>query len=110
MRRIAGMAAAVFSTAMVVAQAPPPPLTVPVMVGTLLVTDNLDKTERFYHELLGLQSRDGDPRARLEWYPVSPFLTDMYGVPGNSRNFFLRIPGSDLVLEPEQFNLATGKA
>ena len=116
MRHIAGavvlalIAAIVFGQAPQAPQAPQTPQQLPVMVGMLLVTDNLDKNEEFYHELLGLQSRDGDPRARLEWYPVSPFLTDMYGVPGNSRNYFLRIPGSELVLEPEQFNLATGKA
>ena len=107
MRYIAGAVVLALAAAIVFGQAPQQ---LPVMVGTLLVTDNLDKNEEFYHELLGLQSRDGDPRARLEWYPVSPFLTDMYGVPGNSRNYFLRIPGSELVLEPEQFNLAAGKA
>lgn len=107
MKHLAGSIGLALATAAVLAQTPQQ---FPVMVGTLLVVDNLDKTEEFYHHLLGLEGRDGDPRARLAWYPVSPFLTDMYGVQGNSRNFFLRIPGSDLILEPEQFNLASGKA
>ncbi len=107
MKQLAGFVALALTATMVFPQTPQQ---LPVMVGTLLVVDNLDKTEEFYHHLLGLEGRDGDPRARLAWYPVNPFLTDMYGVQGNSRNFFLRIPGSELILEPEQFNLATGKA
>ena len=107
MRHLAGFITLALTAALAFAQTPQQ---LPVMVGTLLVVDNLDKTEEFYHHLLGLEGRDGDPRARLAWYPVSPFLTDMYGVQGNSRNFFLKIPGSELILEPEQFNLATGKA
>jgi catechol 2,3-dioxygenase-like lactoylglutathione lyase family enzyme len=107
MRQLAGFIGLVLTATVVFGQTPQQ---LPVMVGTLLVVDNLDKTEEFYHHLLGLEGRDGDPRARLTWYPVNPFLTDMYGVQGNSRNFFLRIPGSELILEPEQFNLATGKA
>ena len=37
------------------------------------------------------------------------FLDDMYGVKGKTRNFFLRVPGSDLNLEIEQFSGAKGK-
>src|SRR5262249_14795302 len=107
MRKLAGSIALALTAAGAIAQTPQQ---LPGMVGPLLVVDNLDKTEEFYHHLLGLEGRDGDPRARLAWYPVNPFLTDMYGVEGNSRNFFLRIPGSELILEPEQFDLATGKA
>jgi len=87
-------------------QAEPP---VPFIMNLLPVTDNLDRAEEFYHRLLGLESANGDPRARLVWYPQNPFLDDMYGVKGNTRNFFLRVPGSDLNLEIEQFSAATGK-
>ena len=87
-------------------QAPPPE---PYILNLLPVTDNLEKAEEFYHRLLGLESPNGDPRARLVWYPQVPFLDDMYGVKGNTRNFFLRVPGSDLNLEIEQFSGAQGK-
>lgn len=81
----------------------------PVILNLLPVMDDLDKAEEFYHRLLGLESNIGDPRARLAWYPQAPFLDDMYGVKGNTRNFFLRVPNSDLTLEMEQFSGATGK-
>ncbi|MEQ1884372.1 MAG: VOC family protein [Bryobacteraceae bacterium] len=82
-------------------QAEPP---VPYILNILPVTDDLDHAEVFYHRLLGLESANGDPRARLVWYPQNPFLDDMYGVKGNTRNFFLRVPGSELNLEIEQFS------
>jgi hypothetical protein len=81
----------------------------PVILNLLSVIDNLDKAEEFYHRLLGLESNVGDPRARLEWYPESPFLDDIYRTRGNSRNFVLRVPGSDLGLEIEHFSGAKGK-
>ena len=81
----------------------------PYILNLLPVTDNLDRAEVFYHRLLGLESPNGDPRARLVWYPQVPFLDDMYGVKGNTRNFFLRVPGSELNLEIEQFSGAAGK-
>jgi predicted enzyme related to lactoylglutathione lyase len=81
----------------------------PYILNLLWVTDNLERAEAFYHRLLGLESPDGDPRARLVWYAQVPFLDDMYGVKGNTRNFFLHVPGSDLALEPEQFSGAAGK-
>jgi catechol 2,3-dioxygenase-like lactoylglutathione lyase family enzyme len=81
----------------------------PVILNLLSVTDNLDKAEEFYHRLLGLESNQGDPRARLVWYKESPFLDDIYRTKGNSRNFVLRVPGSDLGLEIEQFSGAKGK-
>lgn len=81
----------------------------PFILNLLPVTDDLPKAEQFYHQLLGLESPVGDPRARLIWYNQVPFLDDMYGVKGQSRNFFLRIPGSDLNLEIEQFSGAQGK-
>jgi len=88
-------------------QQPEPPT--PSILNILPVTDNLEKAEEFYHRLLGLESTTGDPRARLVWYPQAPFLDDMYALKGNTRNLFLRIPGSDLVFEPEQFSTANGK-
>jgi predicted enzyme related to lactoylglutathione lyase len=91
------------------AQAPQAPPAGPVILNLLPVMDDLDKAEEFYHRLLGLESNLGDPRARLAWYPQAPFLDDMYGVKGNTRNFFLRVPNSDLTLEMEQFSGATGK-
>jgi len=81
----------------------------PVILNLLSVTDNLDKAEEFYHRLLGLESFQGDPRARLVWYKESPFLDDIYRTTGNSRNFVLRVPGSELGLEIEQFSGAKGK-
>jgi hypothetical protein len=74
----------------------------PVILNILPVTGNLDQAEQFYHRLLGLESNIGDPRARLVWYPQAPFIDDMYGVKGNNRNFFLRVPGSDLTIEITQ--------
>jgi len=92
------------------AQAPAQPEPAgPFILNLLPVMDNLDRAEQFYHSLLGLESPLGDPRARLLWYPQAPFLDDMYGVKGNTRNFFLRVPGSELTLEIEQFSGAKGK-
>ncbi|MEQ1946745.1 MAG: VOC family protein [Bryobacteraceae bacterium] len=85
-------------------QPPPAEPPLPYILNILPVTDDLDRAEVFYHRLLGLESANGDPRARLTWYPQNPFLDDMYGVKGNTRNFFLRVPGSDLNLEIEQFS------
>ena len=110
MKRIASLTALLAAGALnAVAQAPPAEATGPVILNLLPVTDNLDRAEEFYHRLLGLESPNGDPRARLVWYPQVPFLDDMYGVKGNTRNFFLRVPGSDLNLEIEQFSAARGK-
>ncbi len=81
----------------------------PSILNLLMVTDNLDKAEEFYHHLLGLESNVGDPRARLVWYDESPFLDDIYRHKGKSRNFVLRTPGSELGLEIEQFSDVKGK-
>jgi len=111
MKRLAAAAALIVAVAfLMIAQAPPQPEpSGPFILNLLPVTDNLDRAEEFYHHLLGLESPVGDPRARLVWYAQVPFLDDMYGVKGNSRNFFLRIPGSELNLEIEQFSGAKGK-
>jgi predicted enzyme related to lactoylglutathione lyase len=81
----------------------------PTILNILPVSGNLDQAELFYHRLLGLESDIGDPRARLFWYPQKPFIDDMYGVKGDNRNFFLRVPGSDLTIEITQFSGAQGK-
>ena len=52
------------------------------LIGYMVVPDALEKSVEFYHGLLGLQQPGGDPRAKLKWYGVVPFLTDMYGVRG----------------------------
>jgi predicted enzyme related to lactoylglutathione lyase len=111
MKRLAAPAALIVAGAfLLIAQAPTQPEPAgPYILNVLPVTDNLDKAEEFYHRLLGLESAQGDPRARLVWYPQAPFLGDMYGVKGNTRNFYLRVPGSDLNLEIEQFSGAKGK-
>jgi len=81
----------------------------PMILNVLPVMGNLDRTEEFYHRLLGLESNIGDPRARLAWYPNAPFLQDMYAVKGNTRNFFLRAPNSELTFELESFDGTTAK-
>jgi len=79
------------------------------LIGYMVVPDALEKSLEFYHNLLGLQQPGGDPRARLKWYGVVPFLTDMYGVHGNARNFTLQVPGAELGVEPMQWSESKGK-
>src|SRR5438034_11365873 len=45
------------------------------LIGYMIVPDALEKSVEFYSHLLGLQMPNGDPRARLKWYDVVPFLT-----------------------------------
>lgn len=78
------------------------------LVGYMMAVDSLEKSEEFYHHLLGLEA-GADPRARLKWYKVVPFLTDMYRANENLRNFTLRIPGADMGVEPVQWNEAKGR-
>jgi catechol 2,3-dioxygenase-like lactoylglutathione lyase family enzyme len=83
----------------------------PMIGATIPVVDDLAKAIHFYHDLLGLQGRDGDPRVNLGWYPTVPFLEDMYGaVGGQLRNIALLIPGSELRVEADQWQNARGKA
>jgi catechol 2,3-dioxygenase-like lactoylglutathione lyase family enzyme len=70
---------------------------------------DIEKSERFYHDTLGLESLAGDPRMRFGWYGVVPFLTEMYTVKGNARNYSLRIPGTDMGVEPVEWSEANGK-
>ena len=110
MKRMFATAALIVVTAsMMFAQAAPPEAKLPMILNVLPVMGNLDRAEEFYHRLLGLESAVGDPRARLAWYPNAPFLEDMYAVKGNTRNFFLRAPGSELTFEIESFDGAKGK-
>jgi len=111
MKRIFLIAALVLATtALTFAQgALPADAQLPMILNVLPVMGNLDRAEEFYHHLLGLESNIGDPRARLAWYPEAPFLEDMYAVKGNTRNFFLRAPGSELTFEMESFDGAKGK-
>ncbi len=90
-------------------QAPPAEQQTPVIMNVLPVMANLDRTEEFYHRLLGLESTIGDPRARLAWYPNAPFLIDMYNVKGNTRNIFLKAPNSELTFELESFDGTSAK-
>ena len=72
---------------------------------------DLAKTIHFYHDLLGLEARGGDPRVHLEFYPTRPFLEEMYGgVGGQLRNITFQIPGTDLAIESLKWQNAKGKA
>jgi catechol 2,3-dioxygenase-like lactoylglutathione lyase family enzyme len=83
----------------------------PMIGATLPIVDDLAKAIHFYHDLLGLQGRDGDPRVNLGWYPTAPVLEDMYGaVGGQLRNIAFLIPGSELRVEADQWQSAKGKA
>lgn len=107
---VLALAALVAATATSQAQpAQPPPAPRPMIVNYMPQIGNLDQAEEFYHHLLGLESTVGDPRARLGWYPGNPFLKDMYGVDGNLRNFYLRVPVTDMVIEPIQWSEAKGR-
>ena len=89
----------------------------PLVGETLPIGGDIAKTIHFYHDLLGLQCRSGDPRLRLGWYDTRPFLEDMYGVVGGQlRNVTFLVPGSpffvageEMQIEPIEFNRATGK-
>ena len=73
------------------------------------VVADLPKAEQFYHETMGLESPGGDPRMRLEYYAVVPFLIEMYNNKSDLRNFGLRIPGADMGVEPGQWKEVSGK-
>jgi len=46
---------------------------------------------------------------RLEFYATVPFLIEMYNNKSDLRNFTLRIPGSDMGVEPGQWKEVSGK-
>lgn len=46
---------------------------------------------------------------RLGFYATVPFLTEMYNSRSDLRNFTLRVPGSDMGVEPSQWKDATRK-
>jgi len=89
----------------------------PLVGETMPIGGDIARTIHFYHDLLGLQCRSGDPRARLGWYDTRPFLEDMYAVVGGQlRNVTFLVPGSpfftageEMQIEPIEFNRATGK-
>jgi len=89
----------------------------PLVGETLPIGGDIARTIHFYHDVLGLQCRSGDPRARLGWYDTRPFLEDMYAVTGGQlRNVTFLVPGSPLFvageemqIEPIEFNRAKGK-
>ena len=58
--------------------------------NVLPVMGDLDRTEEFYHRLLGLESTIGDPRARLAWYVSNALFPriDMYARQGKHAQFF----------------------
>jgi predicted enzyme related to lactoylglutathione lyase len=104
MKRILLAALVLITSLPAFSQAPPAEAQLPMILNVLPVMGNLDRAEEFYHRLLGLESTQGDPRARLAWYPNAPFLQDMYAVKGNTRNFFLKAPNSELTFELESFD------
>ncbi len=65
---------------------------------------DLSKAEQFWHALMGLEPAAGDPKMRLTWYEVRPFLTEMYLTKAKLRNFELRIPGTEMGVEPVQWS------
>jgi catechol 2,3-dioxygenase-like lactoylglutathione lyase family enzyme len=79
------------------------------VIQWLTVVADLPKAEQFYHDTMGLESVGGDPRMRLEFYATVPFLMEMYNNKSDLRNFTLRIPGSDMGVEPAQWRDVTGK-
>jgi catechol 2,3-dioxygenase-like lactoylglutathione lyase family enzyme len=79
------------------------------VIQWLTVVADLTKSEEFFHGLMGLESPGGDPRMRLEYYETVPVLAEMYASQSALRNFTLRIPGSDMGVEPSQWKDAPGK-
>ena len=79
------------------------------VIQWMTIVADLDKAEQFYHGLLGLESIGGDPRMRLGFYGTVPFLIDQFENKGDLRNFSLRIPGSDMGVEPVQWKETAGK-
>jgi len=109
-------------TIAIVAQAqgpvqPQAPAPRPLVAETMPVGGDMAKTIHFYHDLLGLQCRSGDPRVRIAWYDTRPFLEDMYGaVGGPLRNITFVTPGSpflvagqEMAIEAIEWKNAKGK-
>lgn len=89
------------------AQQPPPQS--PRVVEQLPVVDDLSKSVRFYHNVLGLQS-PYDPRVMLQYWDVIPFLTEIYGgIDGQIRNVHFYVGSPDVHIEPVEFPKAKGK-
>jgi catechol 2,3-dioxygenase-like lactoylglutathione lyase family enzyme len=123
MKRTLITALSVIGVSVVVAAQGPPPgrgpvqSPRPIVAETMPVGGAIEETIHFYHDLLGLEVRAGDPRARLAWYDTRPFLEDMYGgVGGQIRNLhFLTtgsqsvVPGEEMQIEPIEWRNAKGK-
>ena len=71
---------AALGASVLVAQPKPAPSEGKVLgvIQWFTVVADLPKAEQFYHETMGLESPGGDPRMRLEYYAVVPFLIEMY--------------------------------
>ena len=102
---------AALGASVLVAQPKPAPAEGKVLgvIQWFTVVADLPKAEQFYHETMGLESPGGDPRMRLEYYAVVPFLIEMYNNKSDLRNFGLRIPGADMGVEPGQWKEVSGK-
>ena len=113
---IAGVTIATVAQAQGPGQAPAPSPR-PLVGETMPVGGDMAKTIHFYHDLLGLECRSGDPRVRIAWYDTRPFLEDMYGaVGGPLRNITVLTPGSpflvagqEMAIEPIEWKNAKGK-
>ena len=110
-----GMAIAAFGSAQ--AQTPPTAQSPrPMLAHTMPIGGDMAKSIRFYGELLGLQAREGDPRAALDWAVANDFLADMYGVNGDYRGIHFLMPrspfrlaGEEMQIEPIEWKNPKGK-
>lgn len=101
------------------AQGQPPaaaPSPRPLVAETMPIGGDMAKSIRFYHDLLGLQSRNDDPRLHLEWLFGSDFLDDMYAESGDYRGAHfttpsspLLLPGQEMQIEPIEWKNPKGK-
>jgi catechol 2,3-dioxygenase-like lactoylglutathione lyase family enzyme len=113
----AAVVIAAWAQAATTARAQPPEQSPrPLVAETMPVGGDLAKTIRFYHDLLGLQSRNDDPRAHLDWLISNPFLDEMYAVGGDYRGIHFTTPGSpvrmagqEMQIEPIQWKNAKRK-
>ena len=113
---IMGVTIVIMAQAQGPAQAPAPSPR-PLVGETMPVGGDMAKTIHFYHDLLGLECRSGDPRVRVTWYDTRPFLEDMYGaVGGPLRNITFLTPaspflvaGQEMAIEPIEWKNPKGK-
>lgn len=98
------------------APAVPPPAPRPLLAETMPIGGDMAQYIRFYNQLLGLQSRNDDPRLHLEWLIGSEFLNDMYASSGDYRGIHFVTPpspvvmaGQEMQIEPIQWRNPKGK-